>query len=90
MRRIWLVGNLQMDDVRNARGIGNNARELPRDNRVNEFFITESDALARCEQLASEHPMTPYAVFSIAHVRETAQPTVISKQFNDQGELLVI
>jgi len=39
--------------------------------------------------LAIQKPLTPFGVFSISHIRETAVPSVISKQFNSEGELVV-
>jgi len=83
VRRIWLVANLNVPEG------GRGGRQLGRDNRIEEYFVTEAEALQRCEALAIQKPLTPFGVFGITHIRETAVPTVINKHFNSEGELVV-
>jgi hypothetical protein len=71
------------------RNINRNTK-LERKESPTEYYITEADAISKCEDLARTNPMVPHAVLSVTAVRETARPEVINKRFNDSGELILV
>lgn len=50
-------------------------------------FYTHEAAKNHAENLASLSPKTPFGVFQCVGIFETAQPTILEKEFNTEGEL---
>lgn len=96
LRRVWLVVPLPgADDSPRARveaiieSAGRRTNESA-DLRNTQYYNSEADAISACERLATQNPLKPYAVMGIVAIRETAQPTVIAKQFTNDGELVIV
>lgn len=53
-------------------------------------FSTEEAAIRYAREQAELYPKTLFGVFSCGKVFETTTPTIIEKQYNDAGELLVV
>jgi hypothetical protein len=70
--------------------MGQNMTAFPRDKAPVGYFTDETAATRYCEELAQTNPMKPYAVMSISAIRETGQPQVLAKQFNSDGELVLV
>jgi hypothetical protein len=91
LRKVWTVIELPGQDNRDSpleavlsrRNTGNRTE-------ASQYYNSEADAISACERKAVENPLKPYAVMGIVAIRETAQPTVISKQFTDEGELIIV
>ena len=94
IRRIWLVVPLPGTDNRNTVDVilERRNRDNGRDNEMRNpaTFHSEEDAIRHCETLATQNPLKPYAVMGIVAIRETVQPTVIAKQFTNDGELIPV
>lgn len=71
-------------------GRNNGGVRLDRGQLPERYYTSEAEAIAECEQKARLNPLVPYAVMTIHTVRETATPTVIAKQFTDDGELVIV
>lgn len=50
-------------------------------------FYTHEAAMNHATDLASLSPKTPFGVFQCVGIFETAQPTILEKEFNAEGEL---
>ena len=86
--RMPTFGNEDVEDsIR--RGRLENAFQLTRDALSREFFISEEAANRACSRLAAENPLKPYAVMKISTILETGTPTVVTKKFNESGELVI-
>lgn len=95
IRKIWLVIPLPgTDNNRNAVDVilERRVRDNNRDDGMRNppSFSSEEDAIRHCETLATQNPLKPYAVMGIVAIRETAQPTIIAKQFTNDGELIPV
>lgn len=53
-------------------------------------FTSEDVAKAYAKQMAAKNPQTAYGVFGCTSVVETTVPTVVEKNFNSSGELVII
>jgi hypothetical protein len=71
-------------NVRSQGGIRLDRSQLPE-----HYYTSEADAVTACEQKARLNPLVPYTVMAIHTIRETATPTVITKRFTDDGELVL-
>ena len=69
---------------------GGNMRNLPRDAQPQGYFTDETQATRYAEQKARENPMRPYAVLAVSTIRETGEPQVLRKEFNSEGELILV
>lgn len=65
-------------------------RGLPRDAQPQGYFTDETQATRYAEQKARENPMRPYAVLAVSTIRETGEPQVLRKEFNSEGELILV
>lgn len=96
IRKIWLViplpgtNDSPRDRVEAVLSGRDNSRSRDDGMRNPPSFNSEDDAIRHCEELASQNPLKPYAVMGIVAIRETAQPTVIAKQFTNDGELIPV
>jgi hypothetical protein len=52
-------------------------------------FTSEGKAKTYAEEQAALKPTRLYGVFKCGDIFETAQPTIITKQYNDAGELVL-
>lgn len=62
---------------------------LARNNVVTLAFTSHEAAKNYAQQEAKKNPMTQYGVFGCGEIYETTAPTVIEKQFNASGELIL-
>jgi hypothetical protein len=95
MRNFWIVmrmptfGNEEVEDsIR--RGRTDNPFGMTRDSIPKEFYISEEAANRACSRLAGENPLKPYTVMKISTILETGTPTVVTKKFNESGELVIV
>lgn len=88
IRQLWMITNLETDTLVSGRGL-NGGHKIKRGEGPEEVFLSEREAMQACEIIASQNPMTTYAVMGIIAIRETAKPTVINKRFTEEGELIL-
>lgn len=62
---------------------------MGRNQKVEIAFTTKAAAIEYAKQQASKTPTIAYGVYGCVDVFETTAPTVIEKQFNDGGELVL-
>lgn len=53
-------------------------------------YTTEDFAITSAKERAEKEPRRPFGVFSCVGVYETTVPTVIEKEFNENGELRLV
>lgn len=92
LRRFWLVVPVPGTEDRNNVEVilGRERNRDHNETRSPQIYYSEADALFACERLATMNPLKPYSVMGIVAIRETAVPTVISKQFTNDGELIIV
>lgn len=56
---------------------------------ITHVFTTQGAAERYATELAEKNPKTLYGVFGCGNTYETTTPTVITKYFNESGELVV-
>jgi hypothetical protein len=96
VRKFWVIAKMpganqptgRRDPIETA--LGRNGGQFARDDVIKTFYYAEADAITACEQLATANPLVPYAVLAISEIRETGTPTVLKKQFTDEGELIPV
>ena len=87
--RMPTFGNEEVEDsIR--RGRNESVFTMNRDTIVKDFYISEETANRACARLAGENPLKPYTVMQISTILETGTPTVVTKKFNEQGELVIV
>lgn len=57
--------------------------------KITHVFTTKAAAEAAAQDVAGKYPKTLFGVFGVTTTFETTTPTVIQKQFNEDGELVV-
>jgi hypothetical protein len=62
---------------------------MGRTQKVEIAFTTKNAAIEYAKQQASKTPTIAYGVYGCVDVFETTAPTVIEKQFNEGGELVL-
>jgi len=59
---------------------------FPNNKRPTTFFHERKSAIREAKNLAKEQPQVQFAVFKVDSIFEAAEPTIIEKFINEDGE----